>query len=191
MKVEIVYPHQSKTSMLMQKTRMWIRWVFIVAAIACPIINLFFGGKPWSIVVVWGLWMIWSFVFFPYLVEYNRISQVVKLIANSAIMLIFIGVFFSHGWVTSVVPIVCFSGMILMGLLFFNDLNKQKQNMMPMLWMIGISLIATAVLLIFWPENCGWQVVVMGLTALALLLVCIFTLGLEIVRELKKRFYVK
>lgn len=191
MKVEITYPHQSSIRMRMQKVRMWVRWIFILAAIVCPIVNLYLGGKVWSVVVVWALWMIWSFVFFPYLVEYNRISQVVKLIANSAIMLVLIGVFLSRGWITSVVPVVCFSGLILMGILFFTDLNKQKQNVMPMLWMIVISMIAAIIMLSFWPENCGWQVMAMGLSAAALLIVCIPTLGMGIIRELKKRFYIK
>jgi hypothetical protein len=41
-----------------------------------------------------------------------------------------------HGWGSFVIPIVCFGTLVLLGVLFLSDLTKQRQNVMPMVWLI-------------------------------------------------------
>ena len=51
----------------------------------------FFTGAPvWSPVAIWSMWIVWSMLFSPQLVEYNRISNVVRLVTNVAILLVLI-----------------------------------------------------------------------------------------------------
>ena len=77
------------------------------------------------------------------------------------------------------------------GVLFFTDLERQKQNMQPMLLLIILSLIGSGVGLPVWQEESRWALAVMGMVALVLLIACIATLGSDFLRELKRRFHVK
>lgn len=75
------------------------------------------------------------------------------------------------------------------GALFFTDLERQQQNMFPMLLLIGFSLLCSVIGLLVWREESRWALAVMGAFALALLVGCASTLGSGFVRELKKRFH--
>ncbi len=191
MKVDITYPRQNRKKLQLNRIRDWIKRPFLFAAYICPILNLCTGGKAWSIIVLWSLWITWSFVFSPDLVEYNRISQIVKLVADVSALLIMIDRLLAPGWANEVVPLVCFSGLVVTGVLFFTDLDRQRQNMMPMLWMILISIISAIISFPLWMEESGWTVVLMGAVAVALLYACYSVLGRDLVRELKKRFHTK
>lgn len=191
MKVDITYPRQSGRGLQLNQIRNWIRWPFLFAAYICPILNLCAGGKAWSVIVLWSLWMAWSLVFSPDLVEYNRISQIVKLVADASALLIMIDLLLAPGWADEAVPLVCFSGIVVTGTLFFTDLDRQKQNMMPMLWMILISIISVIISFSFWTRENGWPLALMGAVAAALLFACYFVLGRDLLRELKKRFHTK
>lgn len=191
MKVKITYPHLSKGKLRLVEWSYMIRWPFLFVAYLCPIINLVVGGKAWSVVVLWALLILWTLIFSPSLVEYNRISQFTKTVAYSAILLILIDVLLAPGWALEIVTIVFFAGLVVTGILFFTDLEKQKQNMMPMLWMIFISLLGVIASYVFWLKESGWEVIVMGSVAVALLFSSIFVLRIGFIDELKKRFHSK
>lgn len=170
----------------------WAKWPFLFAAYICPILNLVTGGPAWSVIVVWSLWIVWSFSLSPELVEINRISLFVKLITNSAILLIMIDVLLSPGWAIEVVPIVCFSGLAIAGILFFTDIDRQKQNMMPMLMLIIISIISSiSGLIILRQEDSKWALAVMGAFAFALLVAGAAVLGSDFIRDIKRRFHTR
>ncbi len=189
MKINITYPQPTKEKRLTQKMIKILKWPFLFSGYICLVINLVTGGKAWSIIVLWSLWIVWSTVISPTLIEYNRISQVIKLITNSCILLIFIDIFLSPGWAVEVVPIVCFSGLTLVGVLFFSDFERQQQNMFPMLLLIIISIICSIIGLIIWRAESRWALAVMGAFAFALLIGCVFKLGPSFIREVKKRFH--
>lgn len=105
-------------------------------------------------------------------------------------MLILIETFLSSGWAGFVVPIVSFTSLIVMGVLFFTNLPIQKQNLMPMMWMIAAALVAIMASLIGWPKM-NWPFIVLGATAFALLIVTFIVLPKELIRELQKRFHTK
>ncbi len=191
MKINIIYPPVEKRRLQYKKILNIVRWPVIFAAYICPIINILTGGKAWSIIVLMSLYMAWTLVISPDLVEYNRISQTIKLIVCSCILLTLIDVFIKPGWAIEVVPIVCFCGLVVSGILFFTDIERQKQNMLPMLLLIFFSIAGSVIGLCLWREESRWALGIMGAFALALLICCITVLGNDFLRELKRRFHVK
>lgn len=191
MKVEITYPPVPRRSLRHKKALGAVKWLCFFAACICPAINIATGGKAWSVIVLMSLYMLWTLVLSPDLVEYNRISQFIKLIACSCVLLALIDVFLAPGWAIEVVPIVCFCGLSISGVLFFTDLERQKQNMRPMLGLTVIALLGSVVGLCVWHEESNWALVVMGVIAFVLLVACIATLGNDFLRELKRRFHVQ
>ena len=99
--------------------------------------------------------------------------------------------FLVSGWAVEVVGIVQYCGLITAGILFFTDLEKQKQNMFPLLFLIFFSLISSVIGLTFYKEEGRWALEVMGAIALVLLIACIAVLNSYLIRELKKRFHTK
>lgn len=189
MKIEITYPPFPKQKMLRLRLIETLRWPFLFAAYICPLLNLFTGGKAWSVVVLWSLWMVWSIGIAPSLVEYNLISQLIKLIAESCVLLIAIDALLAPGFAIEAVPIVCFCGLIASGVLFFANIERQQQNMMPMLMLCGVSLLCSVAGLLVWgrQEN-AWALLVMGALALALVVACFAMLGRGLLRNVRKYF---
>lgn len=189
MKIEITYPSFRKQRGARNEAIRILKWPFLFAAYLCPILNLFTGGNAWSIIVVWSIWMVWSNAVAPSLVEYNLISQLIKLIAQSCILLLLIDVLLTPGFAIEVVPIVCFCGLTLSGILFFSDMERQQQNMMPMLMLCGVSLVCSVFgLLLWWHRENAWALLVLGAFALALLIACFLQMGSAFLRNLKKYF---
>jgi hypothetical protein len=191
MKINIIYPEMSKKTIQRSHVIKNTRWLFLLAAYLCPVVNLCTGGSAWSVVVVWALWMVWSLALSPDLVEYNRISQTIKTVEYSCIMMVLIDLLLSPGWAAEVVYIVLFSGLILTALLFFTDLDKQRQNMLPMLFLISISLVASVIGLTVWKGKDAWPAILVGVLALAFVLACISVLGGAFFLEYKKRFHTR
>ena len=196
MEIKITYPERSDKGFRKQfqrhKVISWAKWPFLFAGYICPILNIAIGGPAWSVIVVWSLWIVWSFTFSPDLVEVNRISLFVKSITNASILLILIDVFLAAGWALEVVPIVGFSGLAVAGALLFTDIDRQKQNMMPIITLIFISLISSVMGHIIWrDEEEKWALAVMGAFAFALLAAGIAVLGYDFIREIKRRFHTK
>ncbi len=191
MNIKITYPAIAKRKLQRKKLLNILRWPFLAAAFSCPVVNLATGGKAWSVIALMGLYMVWRLVFAVDLVEYNRISQFTKLITWSSLLLALIDYFLASGWAIEVVPIVCFGGLIVAGTLFFTDFQRQKQNVMPMLWLIFLALVGATLGLSLWHGRGRWAMIVMGALAFVLLVACIATMGRDFIRELKKRFHVK
>ncbi len=191
MKVKITYPAIAKQKLQRKKLLSILRWPFLCAALSSVAVNLAVGGKAWSVIVLMGLYMVWRLVFAVDLVEYNRISQFTKLVTSSCVMLALIDYFLSSGWAIEVVPIVCFGGLTVAGTLFFTDFQRQKQNVMPILWLIFLALVGSTLGLSLWHGRGRWAMIVMGGLAVGLLIACIATMGRDFLRELKRRFHTK
>lgn len=125
------------------------------------------------------------------MVEYNRISQFIKLIAWACILLIAISINISWERSVEIVSSVCFFGLFGSAALFFTDLDRQKQNMLPMILLIIVSLVASVVGLFVWHGEGRWALAVLGIVALLLLLACMTFLGPDFMRELRRRFHTK
>lgn len=191
MKKKITYPKVSPKIIKHQRLINFMKWPLLIAVVICPIINLITGGKAWSLVVLMSIYMAWDLVISRDLVEYNRISQFVKLITLTSLLLITIDVFLAPGWALEAVPILIFSGLIVTSVLFFTDIERQKQNIFPFLFLILLSIISSIVGLSFYHEKDSWPLTVMGAVALFLLITLSITLKENIINELKKGFSVK
>lgn len=191
MKIKITYPKVSPKIIKHQRLINFMKWPLLIAVVICPIINLITGGKAWSLVVLMSIYMVWDLVIFRDLVEYNRISQFVKLITLTSLLLITIDVFLAPGWALEAVPILIFSGLIVTSVLFFTDIERQKQNIFPFLFLILLSIFSSIIGLSFYHEKDSWPLTVMGAVALFLLITLSITLKENIINELKKGFSVK
>lgn len=191
MKIKITYPKVSPKIIKHQRLINFMKWQLLIAVVICPIINLITGGKAWSLVVLMSIYMAWDLVISRDLVEYNRISQFVKLITLTSLLLITIDVFLAPGWALDTVPILIFSGLIVTSVLFFTDIERQKQNIFPFLFLILLSIISSIIGLSFYHEKDSWPLTVMGVVALFLLITLSITLKENIINELKKGFSVK
>lgn len=191
MKIKITYPEVAPEKIKQQKFRNFMKWPLLIAAIICPIINLAIGGKAWSLVVLMSIYMVWDLVISRDLVEYNRISQFVKLITLTALLLTIIDVFLAPGWAIEAVSILIFSGLIVTAILFFTDIERQKQNIFPFIFLILLSIFSSILGLSIYHEEDSWGLAVMGGVALILLITLSITLKENIINELKKGFSVK
>ena len=191
MKIKITYPKVSPKIIKHQRLINFMKWPLLIAVVICPIINLITGGKAWSLVVLMSIYIAWDLVISRDLVEYNRISQFVKLITLTSLLLITIDVFLAPGWALDAVPILIFSGLIVTSVLFFTDIEKQKQNIFPFLFLILLSIFSSIIGLSFYHEKDSWPLIVMGAVALFLLITLSITLKENIINELKKGFSVK
>ena len=191
MKIKITYPKVSPKIIKHQRLINFMKWPLLIAVVICPIINLITGGKAWSLVVLMSIYIAWDLVISRDLVEYNRISQFVKLITLTSLLLITIDIFLAPGWALEAVPILIFSGLIVTSVLFFTDIERQKQNIFPFLFLILLSIFSSIVGLSFYHEKDSWPLTVMGVVALFLLITLTITLKENIINELKKGFSVK
>ncbi len=191
MKIKITYPKVSPKIIKHQRLINFMKWPLLIAVVICPIINLITGGKAWSLVVLMSIYMAWDLVISRDLVEYNRISQFVKLITLTSLLLITIDIFLAPGWALEAVPILIFSGLIVTSVLFFTDIERQKQNIFPFLFLILLSIFSSIIGLSFYHEKDSWPLTVMGAVALFLLITLSITLKENIINELKKGFSVK
>lgn len=191
MKIKITYPKVSPKIIKHQRLINFMKWPLLIAVVICPIINLITGGKAWSLVVLMSIYIAWDLVISRDLVEYNRISQFVKLITLTSLLLITIDVFLAPGWALEAVPILIFSGLIVTSVLFFTDIERQKQNIFPFLFLILLSIFSSIIGLSFYHEKDSWPLTVMGVVALFLLITLSITLKENIINELKKGFSVK
>ena len=189
MDFEIVYPKPARRSVLIQRLRYVFGWIFFFSIIACAVTNYVTGGKPWSLVVFWGIYMVWTLVLKQPLVERNLIGQGVRLLVTSGIMLVLIDVFLYPGWAYFVVPIFFFGSLTILGILFFINISKQRHNIMPLIWVTLLSIAASAVALFAFSDY-SWQIIVLGAVGVALFVASMFVLRLQFLIELKKRFHI-
>lgn len=189
MDIKIVYPPVEKGRVQRRKVLRILRWPVVLAAYASVVVNLLTGGKAWSVVVFVSLYMAWKLIFAIDLVEYNRISQFVKLVIYACILLVLIDVLLAPGWAVLVVPLVCMGGLVVSGILFFSDLEKQRRNLFPLLMFCVVSLAAAGLGLWIWKTETAWVFAAMGACALGLLVAIVSVLGNTFVRELRCRFY--
>lgn len=166
-----------------------VRWPFIAAALASIIVNLAVGGPKWSIIAVLSLYITWSLILSPDLVEYNRTSQSIKITLWSCILLTLIDIFIVSGWAIFVVPLVCFGGLLICAILFFTDIETQKHNMLPLILFIFAALIGSSIALYFHHGEGSWPLIVLGSFSLLLLISLIIVLGQDFRRELQRRFH--
>lgn len=169
--------------------RVW-RWPFLGAGFASTVVNLAVGGPAWCLVVLWCLIMVWTDVFALNMVEYNRVSQCVKISVQISVLLFLIDVCLAPGWAFFVLPIVGFAALAVTAALFFSDLRRQRANAMPMLLLTAVLLLISAVGSWIW-DRWSWPMIVMASTAFGLMAASSAALGSDLLRALRKYFHLK
>ena len=190
MDFEIVYPHIKKQSIAMLYVRYIFGLLFMAAAVVCVAVNIILKGKAWSVIVLWSLYMIWTLVLKAPLVERNLISQGVKLLVTTVILLILIDWLIYPGWAAFVVPIVAYGALIVLAVLFFVNVSKQRHNVMPLILLTLLLAVASALALFVFSET-RWPMIVLAVTAAVLLIATAFILKTRLISELIKRFHIK
>ncbi len=147
--------------------------------------------EAWSVIVLTGLYMVWRLVFSIDLVEYNRISQFIRLIYSAMLLMGMIDFFLAPGWAIVVLPIVCFCALAVTAVLFFTDFSRQRRNMLPMLGFIIISFCGAIAGLAAAGGRGRWAFIVLASLAAALFIACAIALGADFMRELKRRFHMR
>lgn len=191
MKMLNTYPPAKKQKLARSKINEWAKWPFLLAIYILPIVNVMTGLPAWSVVALWSLWIVWTMLFSPQLVEYNRISNVVKLITNVAILLVLIDLLLSPGWAIEVVALVGFGGLVILSILFFSNLQKQRQNLFPLLLFIFVTIALSITGLIIWRRDAHWSIIVLATTGGAFLLTTGIVLRKDLINEFAKRFHIK
>jgi hypothetical protein len=191
MKINVTYPLPKGKSYTRRRLLKVLKWPFILSSIACVIVNICVGKPYWSCIVIVSLLALWKLVFSLDLVEYNRISQVIKSTLYVVILVTLINFLIVPIWTLGVLCIICFSALILAGVLFLTDIKRQKQNMLPMFFFIIVTMIASVIGFMNSDSSNLWTVIVMASLSFVLLLVCIFVLRADFIRELKKGFHIK
>lgn len=191
MRVNTTYPSIKRGSGSRRKMLAVLRWPFIGAAIACVTVNICVGPPIWSPIALVGLYMAWTLIFSIDLVEYNVISQFIKTMLWTSILLTLIDILLIHGWARFVVPLVCLGGLVVCAILFLANLETQKHNMLPLILYIIITLVGSCVGYGIWHESGDWPFVALGATSLFCLVALILILRQDFLREMKRRFHIK
>ena len=189
MKINIIYPNSNRKKIKRGRLLEVLRWPFLGVGIVSVIVNLIVGKPMWSFIVVMALLMIWSLIFDVDLVEYNRLSQFSKFVIYSLIILILIDLFLAPGLAQTVIGIVSFSSLLVAGILFFSDIKRQKQNMMPLLVLDIFALIGTVLWLTLYEGRFYWTYIVMGSISILLIILFIIVLRWDFIKEFRKRFH--
>ena len=190
MKINITYPTVNKKIFQRRKFLNILKWPFLLLAISTVVVNIYFGGTAWSVVLVVGLYMLWHLLIQTDLIEYNRISQFIKLSIYSSIMILLIDLFLIGGWALEIVSIINFASLIISAILLFTDFNRQKQNMMPIFLLIIIALVWATVGLLSMNID-RWILLVLAGLSVVFLLAIVIVLKEDFLRELKRRFHLK
>ena len=190
MDFEIIYPKIKKKSIFMAYLRTICGLLFLAAAVACPIVNLAVGGPAWSVIVLWSMYMIWTILLKMPLVERNLISQGVRLLVMTGILLVLIDWLIVPGWAAFVIPNVVYTALIVLAILFFVNVSKQRHNVMPLLVVVALTVVGSVIALFVFSET-RWPMIVLAAVAASLLIVSIFILRTRLISEFRKRFHIE
>lgn len=168
-----------------------LRWPFLSAAAACIIVNLAVSGPWWGVIAVLMLYIVWTLILSPDLIEYNRMSQSIKIVAWVSILLALIDILLVHSFALFVIPIVCFSGLVVCIVLFFTDLQRQKHNMLPLILFEVVSMIGSGIVLCLWKDPNNWPYIVLLSLSVLSFLSKVIVLGRDFKIELERRFHIQ
>lgn len=183
------YPERSKKSDYLNTIKTTVGWLLFIAAFACPVINYLTGGKAWSVVVLWGLFIIYKGVIAPEVFEATPLRLIFNWSIYIMVMLVLIGIFLAPGWLGFILPIVGFSSLLISAAVLFLDNRKQKKQAAPFVAGVVLALISFVIILYSgYPLN--WPIIVLGSLSVFLLIIYIAAFGKDLFYELRKRFHI-
>lgn len=189
MTAETIYPAWGRRGRRRILLRRAARVLIPLAAAVCVTIDLCTGGKPWSPVAVWALWMLRRLVILPENVERTPLYILSGTIEYTGVLLVLIDVLLKPGWAWFVVPLLFGAGLLAAVTVYLSGRGAYRQSALPLIRHTGVVcvwfiLAAAGVLPMLWPT------VVLGclaLTSIAVLLV----FRRDVLLEMRKRFHTK
>ena len=192
MHVKRIYPSIKRGSKNRRRMLSVLRWPFLLVAATSIVVNIILSGPLWDVIAVLALYILWTLILSPDLVEYNRMSQSIKIVFWTSVLLLLIDVLLAHdGFALFVIPIVCFSGLVVSVVLFFTDIQTQKHNMLPLILFEVISIIGSVIALYLWKSPNNWPYIVLLSLSLLCFLAMIVVLGRDFKIEWERRFHIK
>jgi hypothetical protein len=185
----ITYAPKGRNGRFIYRLRQITRWLMLLGFIACPAVNYLTGGPAWSIIVMVSIAFARTYVS-PDVIEFSTIGQSMRIGAFAIVLTTLIGVILSPGWLGFVLPIIGFSTLILTGIFFFINVERHRNNIMPLIWEILIAIVACIVVYVR-DGRLNWPMVTMGSLALVMAISGIFAFHKDIRRELKKRLHTR
>lgn len=188
MQINITYPLVDTAKQKKEKLVQWMKWPFLALTVITIILSARFNFSGYIPVIFCLLWIVWTNVFGTPMIDVSIISKAVKLICQLCILLIMIDVLIIPGWAVIVVPIVCTVGLLVAIILFMKDYQNQKQNVMPILALLLLALLNSAVSLLVVRQTQQLSSIIMGCVAFVLFLLCFILLRGDVFKEIKKYF---
>ncbi len=188
--LRIEYPKQKRSSLFLYTLRRILRFIVGLGFIACPIVNYATGGKAWSVVAIWAMAFFWRAFLSPDILEFTSIGQVFRFGTFAITETALIGLLLSPGWLSFVLPIIAFGTLVFSAFLFLLNIDKRKNNIMPLIWETVLCLAAFVVMYLRLPRL-NWPTITMGGVALGFAVVGMIIFHSAILQELKKRFHMK
>jgi len=191
MEIKNTYPTIEKKKITRRDIINFTKWLFFFASITVITINFLVGGKAWSVIVVFSMWILFRQLVFPDMVEYNFVNQIIKFSINSSILLVLIDLLLQPGWIINVLPHIFTGIFVLVGTLFFTDLERQKKNLLFTAFIAICALISSLIYLIVEGLKGNWTVSVLFVTSVVYLVTAYIKLRFDFVKMVKGYFSVK
>ncbi|MEG1805452.1 MAG: DUF6320 domain-containing protein [Clostridia bacterium] len=190
MKIEINYPITNSKKYVLYHARKISLYIMTLAVIVCGIVNLAVGGTPWFFYVLGGVVLFWR-IFLHWGILDNTIMQKFWDISVTTCVYLIIVFWITGGtWLYDVLPIVAFSMFIVLNALYYLDYRNKRQNIMPLIWLVILSLIYIVVALCIKVEF-GWEMIVLSSITGATVIASAIFYRQPIKNELIKRFHVR
>ncbi|MBO4358440.1 MAG: hypothetical protein J5796_01415 [Erysipelotrichaceae bacterium] len=190
MNPRIVYPIPKRQSTLYTYLRNYSRIAFLAAAVICIIVNLLTKTKPWSLVVAFSLFAVWRLAFSLKLVEFSIYAHAMRAFIYAMVLLGIIDHFLAPGWGQTVIPIVMFSTVLIMGIIYFAVYDRKDRHLASILLLAVLYLISLPYSLHSLPIT-NWVAFGFNVASFVLLVVMIIINRKEVIYELKARLNIK
>lgn len=191
MNVNYNYPKPNKIRQIKKNFIRITKYLFLFIGFISLVLNIVIKGSAWSIVVIYSLYFIHNTFIARSLFEYNFVSQSIKVITHSCILLIILGIIYQvEAMLLNVVPYTILGVLIILAILYFTDIEGHKRNIFPIVWFSVISLILSAVYIIN-PNYNDWEYPILAALSFSFLMTFFISLRGDFIIELKKRFHTK
>ena len=187
MNPRIIYPVPRRQLNLYRIIREICRYAFLVAGIVCALINFLVKGKPWSVIVIWSLISTWRLVFSFRLVEFSIYSHLIRFTFYLSVMLILIDRFLVSGWAETTVPIVMFSYLLIMFIVYYATYSRRSRHLVSIMLLGLLNLILIPYSLHSWPIS-NWVAFAFQIASLILFIIMIIANWKEVLYEIRARF---
>lgn len=191
MDVKIIYPHIKLRSRFWKVFCFIYNIIFLVCIFVLPLVNFLVKGKAWSVIALFSMFAIWRRFIIPSQFEINRTSETIKSLIYILILCTLIEIFIVGGWAITVIPIICFAGIVIAFILFISDLEGQKHHGLTFIFFLLLCFTAGMIGIFSEATEEKWVFIVLASVSFAALATIILVLKRTIIEDFKKKISVK